>query len=149
MGNNGVRGNLVGHQNYSTDAFGDNPPDDINDTYMDGISFTLADKKKTVHVLSYGIGFMSGGKDDSNCPGSHGGADPHAFVGADFLCESGNLTSERPDAVWYDTVPLFETEWFQVALDKESEGVIDGRLIGTSTSSDEDVGVGSLQLLVR
>ena len=145
----GIRGNLVAYQNYSTDAFGDNPPNDIDQTYMDGISFTLTDKKATVHLFSYGIGFMSGGSDDSNCPSVTGGAVPHDFVGSDYLCDSGNLTSNGPAATWYDKVPLFETDWFQVSLDKETDSVINGRLIATMTTSDEDVGVGSLKLLVR
>ena len=140
----GVRGQLVAYQYYTTDAFGDFPPVDLNDTYGDVVSFTAAGE----HLFSYTVGFKSGGDDDSNCPGSYGGAEPPKLVGDAWLCGTGNTSEERPGEQWYTDTPLFAEEWFQVAH-KETDADIDGRIIATHDSANEDIGVASLTLFVR
>jgi hypothetical protein len=142
---------LVAYQKGSTDGFGDFPPIDIDDTYADVISTTVERATGTEHLFSYAFGFTGGGGhyDDSNCPGVAGGAEPPAFVGPDYLCETGNLTDVSPEQIWYSDVPLFEDAWVQSELSSTSTAEVDVRLIATSVTSDEDVGVGELTLLVR
>lgn len=140
----GVRGMVVGYQYYSTDAFGDNPPVDINDTYGDVISLTIEGQ----HLFSHAFGFKSGGSDDSNCPDVNGGASPPAFVKDAWLCGTGNTSADRPDAQWYLKTPLFADQWFQQATASTTADIV-GRLIATHTTSDEDVGVGAITLQIR
>ena len=144
-------GHLVAYQNGSTDGFGDFPPIDIDDTYADVVSITVESVTGTEHLFSYAFGFTNGegADDDSNCPGVAGGAEPPAFVGSDYLCETGNLSADGPERVWYADTPLFEGAWVQSELSATSTGEVDVRLIATSVTSDEDVGVGEMTLLVR
>ena len=144
-----VHGQLVGYQYGSTDGFGDNPPVDIEDTYGDVLSVTVAGSEGTTHLFTYGFGFKSEGTDDSNCPGVDGGAAPPAFVGDAYQCETGNLSSSGPSLQWYIDVPLFDADWFRVETPERLDVPIDVRLVATSPTSDEDVGVGSVVLEVR
>ena len=139
----------MAYQNGSTDGFGDSPTDSIDDIYGDAISVTVASSSGTEHLFTYGFGFKSSGTDDSNCPGVDGGADPPSFVGSDYLCETGNLSGDSPERVWFSDVPLFDEEWFQVETSEELDIAVDVRLMATHTTSDEDVGVGSMVLQVR
>lgn len=146
----GVLGHVVAYQNGSTDAFGDTPANNIDDTYGDVISVTVPTSAGTEHLFSYVFGFKSGGSDDSNCPGEHGGASAPDFVGSDFLCETANLsTTDGPERSWYSDVPLFEDDWFQVAVSEEISTDVDVRLMATHTSDDEDVGIGEIILYIR
>ena len=144
-----VRGALTAYQYQSTDAFGDGPPDDIDQAYMDGISLTVSLNGQTHHLFSHSIGYRLTGEDDSNCPGVEGGAQPHNFVGTDHRCDTGNQSGDGPSAVWFVEQPLFEGEFFQVSLPQSSAAPIDARLMATHTNSDEDVGVGKLELWIR
>ena len=140
-----VRGNATMYQNGSTDAFGDFPSDSIDDAYGDVVSITLGDPR--AHVFSYVFGFKSGGTDDSNCP-DIGGAAPHSWVGADYLCATGNPSTTTNERIWYDT-PLFSSDWWQVGLTASTTDDLEVRLIGTSNTADEDMGVETLLLLIR
>ena len=140
-----LRGNGAMYQYGSTDAFGDFPSTSIDDAYGDVVSITVDDPR--THVFTYVFGFKSGGTDDSNCP-AIGGAAPPAFVGTDFLCETGNPSSTTNERIWYDT-PLFAADWFQVDLGVERTGDVETRLIGTHDTSDEDMGVATFRLQVR
>ena len=144
-----LRGALVGVQRGSTDGFGDFPPHDIDDTYGDAISFTVGDPGSRQHLFTYGFGFRTDTSDDSNCPHHPGGASPASFVGDDFLCDTGNITPGGPESRWYTDVPLFEDEWFQVAVAADTTAPIEGRLMCTGSRSDEDVGVKSIVLRIR
>jgi hypothetical protein len=140
-----IRGNATMYQYGSTDAFGDYPSSSIDDAYGDVVSFTVGAPR--THVFSHVFGYLSGGSDDSNCP-AIGGASPPAFVGTDYLCATGNPSSSSNALVWYET-PLFGGDWFQVDLDAASTESIEGRLIGTHDTSDEDMAVSTLRLQVR
>ena len=89
----------------------------------------------------------SGGTDDSNCP-DIGGAAPHSWVGADYLCATGNPSTTTNERIWYDT-PLFSSDWWQVGLTASTTEDLEVRLIGTSNTADEDMGVELLQLFIR
>lgn len=140
-----VRGNATLYQNGSTDAFGDVPSTSLDDAYGDVVSVTLGTPR--VHLFSYVFGFMAGGSDDSNCP-AVGGAPPPTWVGSDYLCATGNPSSSSNQRIWYDT-PLFSTDWWQVSVGATTTEDLEVRLIGTHASSDEDMGVETLDLLIR
>ncbi len=140
-----VRGNAVMYQNGSTDAFGDRPSTSLDGAYGDVVSFTVGSPR--AHVFSYAFGYLAGGSDDSNCP-AIGGASPPGFVDDAYLCATGNPSTSSNANVWY-TTPLFGADWFQVALGAEVTDDLEGRLIGTHDTSDEDVGVAALRLQVR
>ena len=140
-----LRGNATMYQYGGTDAFGDYPSSSIDAAYGDVVSFTVGSPR--AHLFTYVFGYMSGGSDDSNCP-AIGGAAPPAFVGSDYLCATGNPSASPPSAAWYAT-PLFGSDWFQVGLATTSTEAIEGRLIGTHDSSNEDMAVSTLRLQVR
>jgi hypothetical protein len=142
-------GNLTAIQYGSTDAFGDFPPHDIESTYGDVISLTVGAPGAREHVFTYTFGYRMDVSDDSNCPHHPGGASPASFVGTDYLCDTGNDTPGGPSASWYADVPLFEEDWWQVGLDFETDGPVEGRLMCTHARSDEDVGVERITLRVR
>ena len=140
-----ILGNATLYQNGSTDAFGDDPSSSIDDTYGDVVSITLGSPR--THIFSYVFGFKAGGTDDSNCP-AIGGAAPHAWVGTDYLCATGNPSTTTNERIWFDT-PLFSADWWQVDLAASTTEDIEVRLIATHATSDEDMGVETLRLFVR
>ena len=87
--------------------------------------------------------------DDSNCPHHPGGASPASFVGSDYLCDTANDTPGSPARSWYADVPLFAEDWWQVSLGFETDEAVEGRLMCSSTRSDEDVGVSAMILRIR
>ena len=140
-----IRGNAVMMQNGSTDAFGDFPSTSIDEAYGDVVSVTSGDPRS--HVFSWVFGFKAGGTDDSNCP-AIGGAAPPAWVGSDYVCATGNPSASTNQRIWYST-PLFGSDWFSKVLGATTTEDIEVRLIGTSNSADEDMGVQTLRLQVR
>lgn len=140
-----VRGNAVMYQNGSTDAFGDFPSTSIDEAYGDLVSVTSGDPRN--HVFSWVFGFKAGGTDDSNCP-AIGGATPPTWVGSDYLCATGNPSASTNQRIWYPT-PLFGSDWFQTALASSTTADLEVRLIGTSDSNDEDMGVEAIRIQVR
>lgn len=142
-----VLGYVEGYQFGSNDGFGDYPPNNINDAYGDVISFTNTPVNNREHLFSYAVGFGVVNYDDSNCPGVNGGANPPTFVGNDYLCETANTSSSGLLFQWY-TTPLFQNHLFQV-FSTPTDTVIEARIIGTSVSSDEDIGVGKMELYIR
>jgi hypothetical protein len=143
-----VRGHIESHQYGSCDAFGDNPPTSIDDTYADVVSFSVGPAGSRTHLFSYVFGFGTTNSDDSNCPSGPGGAPPHGWVGANFVCASGNQGGGNPGGVWHPTV-MFPGHWFQSSVGTVTTEDVEGRLIATHASSDEDLGVTELTLFVR
>ena len=118
----------------SPDAF---VGDDIDDTYLDGMSWTYGSPRN--HLFSMAI---STGYGDSDCPDDGGVAAP-SFVGTDYSCvDGGDRTSS-----WVG--PDQTGESFVVALGSPSSDDIEGRLLSVQDAGDEDVGIGSLRLGVR
>ncbi len=129
----------------STDAFGDYPSLSVDEAYGDVVSLTVGAPR--THLFSWAFGFKSGGTDDSNCP-SIGGAAPPAFVGSDYLCETGNPSASSNSRIWYDT-PLFSAGTVQVVAPAATTDDLEMRLIGTHVSTDEDMAVSSVRLMIR
>jgi hypothetical protein len=142
-----VLGYVEGYQYGSNDGFGDNPPNNINDTYGDVISITNMPASTREHLFSYAVGFGTSNNDDSNCPGVNGGSYPPSFVGNDYYCETANTSGNGPSSQWY-TTPIYQNYWFQV-LSNSTDSEIEARIIGTDVSSDEDIGVGKMELYIR
>jgi len=143
-----VRGHISAHQYASCDAFGDSPPTSIDDTYADTVSFTVGAPGSRTHLFSYVFGFGTLSSDDSNCPGQSGGAPPHPWVGASYVCESGNTSGGGPSGTWQPQL-MFNGSWFQSPVGAATTQDVEGRLIATSSSADEDLGVTEVTLFVR
>ena len=141
-------GRGTGWQYASCDAFGDNPPSNIEDTYGDVVSFTIGAPGSREHLFSYVCGFGTNGSDDSNCPSGPGGAPSPGFVGGDYLCDTGNQSGSGPSGTWQPGV-MWDNVWWQSSANASTTDDVEGRLIATSSSSDEDLAVGTLELYVR
>jgi len=143
-----LRGHLAGHQFASCDAFGDAPPTSIDDTYGDVVSFTIGAAGARTHLFSYVCGYGTNSSDDSNCPNQPGGAPPHGWVGQDYACESGNATGGSPGSQWHPQI-MFANHWFQSSVGATTTQDVEGRLVATHGSANEELGVIELVLYVR
>ncbi len=143
-----VLGTGSGWQYGSCDAFGDNPPVDLESTYGEVVSFTIGAPGSREHLFSYVCGYGASASDDSNCPADPGGAAPPSFVGGDYLCSTGNTSGTSPTGAWQPN-PLWTGQWFQAAANATSAEPIEGRLIGTHDSGNEEAAVSALTLYVR
>ena len=144
---NEVRGYLEGYQYGSNDGFGDYPANDLNDIYGDVISLTNSPNGYREHLFSYSMGYGTSSYDDSNCPNVNGGAMPPSFVGNDYYCETANTSSMGPNAQWY-TTPLYQNYWFQ-SSSSQTDVDIEARIMGSHESSNEDIGVGFMEIFIR
>ncbi len=143
-----LRGHISGYQYGSCDAFGDYPTTSIDNTYGDVVSFTIGAPGSRTHLFSYVCGYGTSSGDDSNCPTEPGGAPPHAWVGGNYECASGNQTGGSPSGSWHP-LQLFVGHWFQSVVGVSTTEDVEGRLIATHSSSNEDLGVAELTLFVR
>jgi len=85
--------------------------DNINDSYLAGISITIGDLWK--HVWSYAVGHDDQcNTPNRNCPcTTYPGPDPPVFVGNDNYCESGNDVDQFPPGdKFYTDDPLWDGE---------------------------------------
>jgi len=112
------------------------------------VSFTVGAPGARSHVFSYVCGYVSTNPDDSNCPTSPGGAPPHGWIGPIYTCESGNATGGSPTGPWHPAV-MFPTHWFQVPAGGPTTEDVEGRLMATHVSSNEELGVIERILFVR
>ena len=89
-----VCGRVIGIQFASPDAFydGRRSHNDINESYMDGVSITRGSPRH--HIWSY-VGSV-GEVSNNVCPCTYSSAtQPPSFVGSNYYCESGN-----PNQYW-------------------------------------------------
>ena len=100
-----VCGKILGYQYSTLDGFLDRftGPNDIEDSYFDGISVTHGPAGSRQHIFSLaGINRRSA----SGCPCSiNSAATTPSFVGEDYYCESGNpKDSGAAGAYFYDDI---------------------------------------------
>lgn len=143
-----LAGHGTGWQYGSCDAFGDDPPSSIEDTYGDVVSFTIGSAGAREHLFSYVCGYGSSGSDDSNCPSASGGAPSPSFVGSDYLCDTGNQSGSSPSGAWQPGV-LWDNVWWQAPASAPTNNDVEGRLVATHVSSNEEAAVSALTLYVR
>ena len=96
-----VCGTVQGYQFGSPDSFDPEftgPKDDVEQTYLDGISITYGPAGSRQHIFSLPAGTSEG----HQCPCDAGsGIAVPAFVGTDYICESGNPTIDWKPIVYY------------------------------------------------
>ena len=103
-----VCGRVRGYQFGHMDCFARPPGRSLNETYIDGVSFTQGDPPR--HLWTYAVGETEQTKLSDRCPCAW--SDPNnrqyvpGYVGENFYCESGFVTSYEERFVWED--PLWD-----------------------------------------
>lgn len=146
---NEVRGNVIARQYASTNAFKRfNASSNIDDIYIDGISFSYNDENSNrAHIFSYAIAISNSvSGDDRACPAS-GGATPPAFVGNNFYCESGN-SSGSWELELYEP-QLFRNKEFSITLNEETRSPIEIRVMNDEYFNNESIAIESYYIFVR
>ena len=159
---NRICGRVKGYQYNSPDAFGQHTgPKNIDSYYTDGVSITYGNPRK--HVWTYAAGLQEEANYHGDaCPcGTVPGNQPPSFVGNDYYCESANQGPWEPQ--WYLDDPLWDGHgcpadnnccanaglpWFCKTLPTEVKEDIEVRLCREAASSNEDIGVELLEILV-
>jgi len=141
-----VRGQITARQWNSMDAFGQSRESySVEDDYVDGISITVGAISTRQHLFTLAIGISQQNNTSYSGPAQAGPA-PQIWVGSDYLCESGNSDSNW-GPTWY-TPTLFNSSWTASLATPTTSGV-EVRLMSNQDSSNEDVGVASVVLMVR
>ena len=159
-----VCGRVIGIQVASPDAFSDGRGSDINGTYMDGVSITRGSPRH--HIWSY-VGSVSDNPEYPMlaCPcHSSSGAQPQAFVGSNYYCESGNPTQNwvgqafPNDKLWDGEQCSHEgtcctgtntPPWFSVNLSSPTSDDIEVRIMGLENTDNEDTPIELLEIHVQ
>ena len=151
-----VRGRAAGYQWGSMDGFHGN---DIDGAYVDGLSLTYGAPRQ--HLWTYAVGLFDHANGDVNkCP-CNGGSAPGVGDGQ-YFCESGNASSSW-QSIWYSADVLWDGKacvagsccktagqpWFQRTLAADTSSAIEARLCSDQETTNEDVGISSLEVWVR
>ena len=149
-----VCGRAVGYQKGSPDAF--NTASDF-----DGLSITHGNPRQ--HIWAYAIGTTDFGP-TANCPcAAHPGANPPAFVGSHYYCESGAGSSFNgntyylSDVVWDGAgcstgntcCSNSNLPWFYRQLSQTTQNDIEVRVCTDQNFDDEAVLITSLELHIQ
>ena len=159
-----VCGRVIGIQVASPDAFYHGRGSDINEGYMDGVSITHGSPRH--HIWSY-VGSVSEHPTNPSlaCPcNSSSGAQPQAFVGSNYYCESGNPTLDWQSRV-FPNDKLWDGEqcshegtcctgtntppWFSVNLSNPTNDDIEVRIMGSESTDNEDTLIELLEIYVQ
>ena len=119
---NEVCGRIIGYQYGDTEAFGyyselisnGNPPNTIDQYYVDGVTLTYGSPGSRQHIWTFATA-LAEIHIEYACPCSPGGtgvynAIPPTFVGNDYFCESGHPGTWRgaADRVFYGGDPVWD-----------------------------------------
>ena len=166
-----IHGIIRGYQKGTTDAFEpyrNNPQYTIDDTYVDGVSITLATSPRK-HVWTFASGVSSNADFRSNrytCPCSPvQGPDSPPFIGEDYFCASGNQNTSAPNDVFYTSNPLwdgtvctdhndlccdyFGLPWFIQKFCENHKEDIEVRICTDQSYSDEAVLINKIALYIQ
>ena len=129
------------------DAFGPSSGGhSIDDNYVDGFSLTLGQGfGNRSHLYSWAIGLYTVNSAYS-CP-DQGGANPQAFVGSNYSCDTGNPDSSWTKK-WYSKI-LFSSDVASITLNSPSSSMIEGRLMSDQDSGNENIGILTFELRIR
>ena len=143
-----VRSSITALQYASMDAFGQTRGSfSVDENYVDGFSLTLGQGSgNRNHLYSWAIGLYTLDSGTS-CP-SQGGESPQGFVGSNYSCETGNLSTTWVTQ-WYSNI-LFSSDIASITLSSPSSGMIEGRLMSNQESAgNEDIGIRTFELRIR
>ena len=100
-----VCGRVLAYARGRSDAFSGFPTD-AKVQYVDGVSITYGDESN--HVWTYAVGHQETEGMVGNCPcNNQSGHSPPSFVGNDYYCEAGSLTTPSITS-WYINDPLWD-----------------------------------------
>ena len=103
-----VCGRVRGYQFGSMDCFERSPSRSLDETYIDGVSFTQGDPPR--HLWTYAVGESENTELSNRCPCARSNPNDRQYVpdyvGEHFYCESGFVTSYKKRFVWED--PLWD-----------------------------------------
>ena len=142
-----ICGRVIGYQYGSTDGFL-NPSNNINDTYMDGVSLTYGNPH--THIWTFTAARHEG---NVRCPCSGRNVGVPDVVGNHYYCESGSTSA--PNATLYTGDPLwdgkncnskeslccagqFTPPWFHRVLDISTSENIEMRTCFDIDSDDDE-----------
>jgi len=78
----------------------------IDSGYAEGLLITSNNPPQ--HIWTYAVGLYDGGVNSNNCPCTTGGGHaPPPFVGANYYCESGTISSESHSNYFFND-PLWD-----------------------------------------
>lgn len=155
-----LRGHIRAFQVGTLDAFNHGGTPDTTGNYVDGVSITTQVAGQHTHLYTYAMSLRD--LDDAvSCPCHPNAAQPPADVGSAFACDTGNPTSGTVLAtrVFVDNelfdglrgsicAPTADPAEFSVSF-AQTSAPVDVRLMGDEDSTNEDVIVTRLELLVR
>lgn len=145
-----------GRQFGTTDSFGNVGIDEI---YVDGLSLTAGVAGQRQHVATFAVGLTStaGLEPQNMCPCAGTDVAP-AFV-TTYLCDTAGV--DYPDRVWLPGL-LWDDDasdemcalapaprWQHRSLPEPTSAPIEARLMCDQPRTNEDVGVGKLEIYVR
>ena len=161
-----VCGRIIGYQVNTPDAFNpraDNIINDINDTYVDGLSLTHGMNPRK-HIWTFAAGSNEFG-DNHGC--SCGNAEvPYDFVNKNYFCESArnqmdgfdtNAGFLAEDPLWdgkgcptgSNCCNLNSPPWFIAELNSSTSDDIELRLCMDQPEHDEDVAIEEWEIYVQ
>ena len=149
---------------YNTHAYGQTS---IDGHYVDGLSITTSSHLQREHIWTFAMGIardtsFDGGVKNCPCAAPYPGTAAPSFVGENYFCESGD-SGWWQYGQWYLDDPLWDSQgcasgstccdrggpWFTTTLNQEVSDDIEVRLcFGEGSSSNEDVGLDQLEILV-
>ena len=154
-----ICGQTKSYQKGWPDAFVQTAGKGIDDVYVDGISITLDSPRQ--HIWTYVVSPI----DVSHCPCAQSpGANPSAFVGTNYYCESGNNAQGDPThATFYLSDALWDGKncpanskccaqlgmpWFYRKIIVPLNNNLEVRICKTEPHSDEDTAIEEMEVYV-
>ena len=162
-----VCGRIIGYQIGTPDAF-NGAGASIDTPYLDGVSVTIGSPRQ--HIWSFAAGHdEESTRIHSICPCVTGSVDENfipAFVGQNYLCESGLTQWNGTNAgiFWPNGDPLWDGQgcgptstcctfnsppWFNVTLSSPTTDDIEVRICGNQGIDDEDAPIQLIELYVK
>ena len=162
-----VCGRLRGYQSGGPDAFNASIIErytSVDSNYVDGASITYGSNPRK-HVWTYAVGTRTYSLNRNACPCNNGSSyQAPPFIGSDYYCESGLVSSIRIAKVYNDLLwdgqQCTDLEgpcctrpnmpWFNKTLNETTTEDIELRLCGDdSPTADEDVPIELIELYIR
>ena len=163
-----VCGKVIAYQVGTTNAFRD-ATNDIDSTYVDGISLTHGDPKE--HIWTFAAALDEAG---TNTDASHycrcqnilslNPPSPPSFVGGDYFCDAGNRQNTEGQLLFYATDPLWDgagcespstccsfntPPWFYKQLPQPTTDDIEMRVCRNEDATNEDIAIQVAEIYVQ
>ena len=164
-----VCGRVTGYQYGSPDALhdeGNNHRNDINSSYIDGVSITRGSSRQHVWSLIAGYSETSSSSATNACPCNTGSTvSVPSFIGSNYFCESGSRNNDW-SSTFYPSDPLWDGQgcsynetaccnvpgipWFHRDYGSTTTtDYIELRVCGDEGTTNEDVPVSLYEIYVK